>query len=433
MRKLLSKILLFFIIATSFTGIQANAVPYLEAEGVVLMDGKTGEVLYSKNPDTQFLPASTTKVMTALVVLERTKLTDKVTVGEKPPYADGSSIGITAGQVYTVEELLTGLLLSSGNDTAEALAEFVAGSNAEFGKLMTEKAKELGANNTTFTNPSGLDEGDSQNLTTAYDLSLIMKAATNNPDFVRISKLESYHYTEHPYSDGTERWAISGNRVMRSWSSWYYPYAISGKTGYTDAANHTYTAAAEKDGQVLIASFLKAKDKDAQYSSVGQLFDYGFDNFKTIQLAKAGEVLGEYKVNDSITIPLLADKDYYLTRKASDSPISSSNITVKYDETDISKQPIAKGDILFKGKILLDGEEIDDITLVSGADREFSNEIARKEAFQEFKNNKPLFYGSIIIVLLIILVTIISISKAKKSRKRNYIRKKFNIKGKGRN
>ncbi len=110
------------------------------------MDAKTGQVLYEKNSDVQYMPASTTKVMTAIIALEKCNLTDQVTIGENPPKADGSSIGIEQGEVYTIEELLYGLLLESGNDCAEAIAEHVAGSIEEFAKLMNEKAKELGCN-----------------------------------------------------------------------------------------------------------------------------------------------------------------------------------------------------------------------------------------------------------------------------------------------
>ena len=105
------------------------------------MDAKTGQVLYEKNSNNQYMPASTTKIMTAILALEKCNLTDEVTISENPPKADGSSIGIEQGEVYTIEELLIGLLLESGNDCAEAIAEHIAGSNEEFAKLMNEKLK----------------------------------------------------------------------------------------------------------------------------------------------------------------------------------------------------------------------------------------------------------------------------------------------------
>ena len=138
MKKFFVKIFVLFFICTIFLTnnrtVHASDFPYLEAQGVVLMDGITGEILYSNNSNVQFEPASTTKVMTALVVLNNSNLNDKVTIGLNPTLVDGSAIGIREGEVYTVKELLLGLLLESGNDCAEALAEYISGSNAEFGK-----------------------------------------------------------------------------------------------------------------------------------------------------------------------------------------------------------------------------------------------------------------------------------------------------------
>ncbi|MDZ5034345.1 D-alanyl-D-alanine carboxypeptidase, partial [Clostridium perfringens] len=212
----------------------------------------------------QYEPASTTKVMTALIVLENTKLTDKVTIGEKPTLVDGSKIGIAKGEVYTVEELLLGLLLESGNDCAEALAEHVAGSNEAFAKLMNDKAKELGALDTNFKNPSGLHEEG--HLTTAYDLALIMRAASQNEDYVRISRTDSHKYVNHPFSDGSEKWATNRNQLFNEYSPYFYQYAYTGKNGYTPESNHTYTASALKDGQLLVTALLNATDKDNFYT-----------------------------------------------------------------------------------------------------------------------------------------------------------------------
>lgn len=425
MRKFICSFVLLFFMFVNISIINVNAVPNLNAEGVVLIDAKSGDVLYSKNQNTKYLPASTTKVMTAILVLENCKLDEEVTVGKNPPYAEGSSLGIREGEVYTVEELLIGLLLSSGNDTAEALAEYVSGSVEEFAKLMTKKAHEIGATNTTFTNPHGLDE-KTQNYTTPYDLALIMKEAIKNEDFIRISKMDSYKYETKPYTDGTERWAVSSNRVMRSWSSWYYPHVIAGKTGYTDAAKHSYVAVAEKNGQLLIASFLKAENKDAHYSSVGPLFEYGFNNFKTIEIVKNGDIVSEYRINDNITLPLIADKDYYITKKIDNN--LEDKIKVEFEEQDISKKEIKKGDKLFNGSLILNGEKIHDITLLSGADREYNKSIARKEALNSFLKNKPLLISCISICIILLLIVSKLYFYNKKQARLKKIRKRFNIK-----
>ena len=420
MKNLLKKFLLSTLLVNSvFTSInsidvKATELPPVYSEGAILMDGRTGKVLYSKNEHTQYEPASTTKVMTALVVLEKVKLTDKVTIGENPPLVDGSAIGIQKGEVYTVEELMLGLLLESGNDCAEALAEYVAGSNAEFAKLMNAKAKELGALNTEFKNPSGLHEDG--HLTTAYDLALIMKAAAQNQDFVRIARTDCYKYVNQPFSDGSEKWASNRNQLLNEYSPYYYANAYCGKNGYTPEANHAYTAAAVKDGEMLIASFINATDKDNFYTNIGPLFDYGFDNFETVKLISENEQLDTYKINDEITLPLLAKSDFYYTKSKSE---ETPKYSIEYSKDDLSKRNISLGDTLFKSKINIDGQTVSTIDLISGANREYNSNIEFKENLAKF-TSKPInivYVLASIIFFILILRGILSSIKRKRVRK----------------
>lgn len=403
------------LVSSIFTvAVKATELPPVFSEGAVLMDGRTGKVIYSKNEHTQYEPASTTKVMTALVVLENTKLTDKVTIGEKPTLVDGSAIGIAKGEVYTIEELMLGLLLESGNDCAEALAEHVAGSNEEFAKLMNAKAKELGALDTNFKNPSGLHEDG--HITTAYDLALIMRAAYQNEDYVRIAQTESHKYVNHPFSDGSEKWATNRNQLFNEYTPYYYQYAYVGKNGYTPEANHTYTATAMKDGQFLVSAFLNATDKDNFYTNIGPLFDYGFDNFETIKLINKNDVLDTYKINDEISIPLLAKDDLYYTKsKAEKIP----SYTINYLKKDISKQSISKGENLFKAKINVNGETISSVDLISGADREYNTKIKMEEKFSSFINTP----SSIVVIVAVLIVLFILIRYIILSIRRKNIRK----------
>ena len=406
MKKFLKKFLLSTLLLSSFftsfnpIKVSATELPAVYSEGAILMDGRTGEILYAKNEHTQYEPASTTKVMTALVVLENVNLSDKVTIGEKPPLVDGSAIGIRQGEVYTVEELMLGLLLESGNDCAEALAEYVSGSNEKFAVLMNAKAKELGALNTTFKNPSGLHEDG--HLTTSYDLALIMKAAAHNDEFVRLAQTEYYKYVNQPFSDGSEKWATNRNQLFNEYSSYYYQNAYCGKNGYTPEANHTYTSASVKDDQMLVAAFLNATDKDSFYCSIGKFFDYGFDNFETVKLVSAGETLDTYEINDEITVPLLAENDFYFTKsKLEETP----KYSIDYEKTDICKQEIKTGDNLFKAKINIDGETVSTINLISGCDREYNNKIKFKENLDEFlakpSNIVYTIFGIFIFVVLL--------------------------------
>ncbi|MGG7056715.1 D-alanyl-D-alanine carboxypeptidase family protein [Clostridium nigeriense] len=422
MKKFIKKFLLSSLLVSSiFTSIsgftvKATELPPVYSEGAVLMDGRTGKVLYSKNEHTQYEPASTTKVMTALVVLENANLTDKVTIGEKPPQVDGSALGIQKGEVYTVEELMYGLLLESANDCAEALAEYVSGSNEEFAKLMNAKAKELGALNTNFKNPSGLHEDG--HLTTAYDLALIMKAASHNEEYVRISQTESYKYVNQPFSDGSEKWATNKNQLLNEYSAYYYGNTYCGKNGYTPEANHAYTAAAVNGDQMLIASFINATDKDNFYTNIGPLFDYGFDNFETIKLISADDKLDTYKINEDITIPLLAKSDFYYTKAKSEKAPSYS---IEYDKTDISKQAISVGDTLYKAKIVIDGETVSTMDLISGANREYNNKIKLQETLLEFIK-EPMNIAYLVLGLFIFFILIKCIIYFIKRRK---LRRKY--------
>ncbi|ATD55848.1 D-alanyl-D-alanine carboxypeptidase family protein [Clostridium chauvoei] len=412
MKKFILNLLLVFLVIFNINEKITNAstVPPLDAQGVVLMDGVTGEVVYSKNSHVKYEPASTTKVMTALLTLEKCKLDEKVTIGKNPTLVEGTAIGVREGQVYTVKELLLGLLLESGNDCAEALAEHISGSNAAFGELMTKKAHELGAKDTVFKNPSGLHEAG--HVTTAYDLSLIMKAAYNNPDFIEISRTPYYIFKTNPNDDGTEKWANNRNHCINENTPYYYKYAFCGKTGYTPEANHTYTAVAKKDNQVLVASFLNAVNKDAQFRSVGELFQYGFDNFETLKIVKKGDVLSDYKINDEITLPLIATEDVYFTKCKFD---PAPNISVDYENRDITKEAIAKGDLLFKGSILADNKKVSEMDLASGIDRDYTFKIVVKESFQSLNKNKIalITFSCIALFILILIITLIVMIRRK--------------------
>ena len=436
MKKLLYKMFaLVFLLANiliNLTTINSFALPNLYSEGIYLMDATTGKVLYEKNANVQYMPASTTKVMTAILALENCKLDEQVTIGENPPLADGSSLGLAQGEVYTMEELLLGLLLESGNDCAEAIAEHISGSNEEFAKLMNKKAIELGATNTSFKNPSGLTEEG--HLTTAHDLALIMRYASQNADFVRISQTPSHFYETHPFSDGSEKWATNHNHLLKADSKYKYQYAYCGKTGYTTAANHSYTAVAKKDDQTIVGSFLNATDKDGLYTSVGQLFDWGFENFITEKVISKSDKLDDYSIDGSTSIPLLSTEDFYYTFNLSEGEnITNPNISVEYDNKDLTTTSIKEGDVLFDASLLINGNKVSDIKLASGIDREYTTEVMVKNTITKITSSKYFIFGIItIIVIIILFIILISIIRNKKRRRkflarRSYIRNKHNF------
>ena len=391
--------------------------PNLNAESALLMDAKTGQVLYSKEANKKQFPASTTKVLTALVVLDNAKLTDVVTVGKNPPFADGSSIGLKEGEKFTVETLLTGLLLESGNDCAEALAEYVGGTTSNFVKMMNEKAKALGCNDSNFENPSGLP--NDKHVSTAYDLALILKEAIKNPDYINISRKIS---VELPPSnlDKEKRWANNHNHLINKNSKYYYKYALAGKSGYTDVARHTFVISAQKDNRTLIATFLKAEDKNKNFEDMANLLDYGFNNFTEISLYKKNQNIENIKLNNNMNLPIYIDRDILIS--APNSEINKVNTTSQYElPKNIKRKPLKLGETITTADILVDGHLLTKVNLLSGIDREYNFKIAITELF----NRNKIIIIPLSITLTILVLLILRIIYVKKKRKKLAFEKKW--------
>lgn len=403
-----------FIFCFITTNVKADTItpPEINAEGCALIDASTGKVLYEKNIGKIFEPASTTKVMTALIALEKCNLNDEVTIQEDFTNIDGTAIGLLKGDVLTVHELLLGLLLESGNDCANALAIHISGSIEEFSKLMNIKAKELGALNTNFKNPSGLP--DPEHTTTPEDLALFMKEAINNKDFMDISTTSSYKIA---MINNPERTILLNNKnyLINKNSKYYYKYAISGKNGYTTKSNHTYVAAAEKDGHILVASFLNALDKNQNFFDMASVFNYGFDNFTSVPLYKKGEKIAEYKLNSTLTIPLIAADDInYIAQKGEETNVSPE---IKLEDKDLSKESFNIGDKILKGTIYINDKEYLTIDLESGVSREY---VSPMESIAS-TTTRPSFILPIIIIGVVIISAIyIKFSINRKSRKKRF-------------
>lgn len=257
-------------------GAAALAEPEIQAEGAVLLDGATGKVLYGKNADQQFFPASITKVMTSLLVLERCNLGDVVTFSSSATTnleSGAVSLNITEGDQLTVEQCLYGLLLKSANEIGNGLAEHVSGSVEAFAQLMNARARELGCTNTNFVNPHGLNNANHK--TTPHDMALIMRAALEKEAFRRIDTTCTYEFPA-TRKDGA-RTLTMGHKMMQPSDSRYYEGIIGGKTGYTSLAGNTLVTAVERDGVRLIVVVMKAKQ--THYEDTKALLDYGFANY----------------------------------------------------------------------------------------------------------------------------------------------------------
>jgi len=385
-------IVFLFLFCLTCTNVQAATTPpEINAEGCVLIDASTGEVLYGKNEEKVLEPASTTKVMTAIITLEKCKLDDEVTVQENFTKIDGTVIGLLKGDVLTVHDLLLGLLLESGNDCANALADHISGSTTEFSKLMNAKAKELGALHTNFKNPSGLP--DPEHTTTAHDLALFLKEAVTNKDYMDITSTPFYTITLK--NDPSKTIVINNkNYMINKNSKYYYPFATSGKNGYTTKSNQTYVASAEKDGHVLIASFLNALDKVQNFRDMQTVFNYGFDNYSLVHLYKKGDQISEYKINDELTIPIISSKDIdYIVPKGKEDTISPN---IKIEDADLSKKSFNKDDIILKGTVYVNDKEYITVDLAAGVSRYYEPLISIKSLSQ--KSSLPIYISSAVVI-----------------------------------
>ena len=241
------------------------------------MDAKTGKVLYQKNADIPLPPASTTKVLTAILTLESQKRSnDRLTVSKAATRVPASKLYLKPGQTVSIEDLLYGVLLASANDASVVLAEGIGGSVERFAEIMTKKAHDLGATNTRFSNPHGLTAAD--HFSTARDLALIFRYAMKNPTFRQIvhTKMSSVRsVSPGKKSARTRRISVRNhNRLL-----WNYDGAIGGKTGYTYAAQKCYVGAVERDGVTLIVSLLGSRDL---WGDTKRLLEYGFDNYQVL-------------------------------------------------------------------------------------------------------------------------------------------------------
>lgn len=273
----------FFTCSITNAATKDENLPMLYCNNNILMDAETGNVLFEKNGYSKIYPASTTKVLTAILVLENLSLEEKVVASQKAinSVPIGSSVmGIKQGEIFSVENLLYGLILPSGNDAAIVLAEAVSGNVDNFVTLMNSKASEIGCLNTHFSNPHGFY--DEYHYSTPYDMALILKYAMKYDEFRKIAQTKSW---ELPITNKTDTTRIlkNNNRLLDKNYSIFYPYALGGKTGYTIESRGTYIGYAKKDDKLLIVGNFDGSQningKSARFLDAISLCDYGFLNY----------------------------------------------------------------------------------------------------------------------------------------------------------
>lgn len=328
--------------------------PPVAAGGAILMDWSTGRILYNRNAFQPRDPASTTKILTALIALEKGRLDDKVTVSKRAAYTPGSSMYIKPGDVYSLHDLLHGLLLRSGNDAAAAIAEHIAGSVENFAVLMNARSKQIGTTASRWVNPHGLTAAG--HVSSAYDLALIAREALKNPTFQKIVSTREtplkFEYLERDVVLHNTNRLLSG-----------FPGADGVKTGTTAAAGACLVASATRDQHKLIAVVLHAGNR---WRDSGQLLEWGFANFRLATLGAAGEVVVEAPVKGGrqLAVPLaLADQvSTVLPRTGAAVP------KLELEVQDQIAAPIKKGQALGRAHLHEDGRLLAETVLVAAAD-----------------------------------------------------------------
>ena len=337
----------------------------INAKGAVLLEAQSGDVIYGCNKDLRLPMASTTKIMTALVVLENTELDHIVTIEPHMTGIEGSSIYLHEGEKLSVSDLLYALMLESANDAAVALAHHVCGGTGAFAQKMNDKANELGLKNTHFTNPHGLD--DPEHYTTAYELALIARAAMENPVF---REIVSTYKKQIPLNNGEgARVLINHNRLLRT-----YEGAIGIKTGYTKKCGRCLVSCAERDGVTLICVTLNAPNDWSDHAS---LFDRGFNEYKSINLARVGDYSVKLNAVNGEKSTFIAEnnQDLKVTLKA-----DNINISAVLEAERMYFAPIKKGERVGKIVFYNNEEKIGELALF--AKENVKNIIYKKSIFE---------------------------------------------------
>ncbi len=320
---------------------RTEASPAISAQHAILMDASTGRVLYAHRADERAKIASTTKIMTGLIVAETCDMDAQICVPEEAVGVEGSSMYLKAGEVLTVRELLYGMMLHSGNDASVALAMYCAGSVPAFAEKMNQKAQELELTGTNFCNPHGLDE--QEHYSTAGDLARLTAYALENETFRQVVSTKT---------------AVFGNRSLTNHNKllWRYEGAIGVKTGYTKSAGRILVSAAERDGRRLIAVTINDRN---DWQDHARLLDHGFSGFSATELIAPGDILGEVPVIGGAeeSVDVVADREVIV-------PLAEQEqVCLQLQLPNFVYAPVLAGDPAGTAFVLVDGEKLLEIPL----------------------------------------------------------------------
>lgn len=342
LKRIFAGVAVGILAAILFLPVRAGAI---SAECAILIDGETGRVLYEKQAEEKSLIASTTKIMTALVICEQTNVLDRVKIPKEAVGIEGSSMYLKEGEVLTVQELLYGLMLQSGNDAAVALAIYCGGTVEGFTELMNDKAHRLGMTQSHFANPNGLDSPG--NYSTARDMGILTAYAMQNPIFAQTVSTKTI---------------TIGERCLRNHNKllWQLEGANGVKTGYTKAAGRILISSVTRMGRQLIAVTFNAPDDWQDHKT---LIEDGFSRFTVQQLVRQGQTLGQLELagGQETSVDLIAAEDF------SYSLAQGERVTISLPEAGFAYAPVAEGQEAGFAHILVDGTAVAKVPLVYGA------------------------------------------------------------------
>ncbi len=336
---------------------ESKSVIDINGASAVIMEAETGKILFEKNADEALSPASMTKIMTMLLVVEAidkgfVSLNDQVTISENSAGMGGSQVYLEKGSVATVQELLTSVAIASANDGAVALAEKIGGTEENFVAMMNKRAKELGCTNTNFKNPHGLDEEG--HAVSAKDMALIARELVKHEEILELTKT---YETTLTHQNGKSIWLVNTNSLIRFYSG------LDGlKTGYTENAGYCLTGTMERNDMRLITVVMKANSKEERNTDTINMMEYAFSMFYKGKLLDKNKSLGEIFIDDSKT----RNVKYYLKNDVSIVLNKErTNIDYEYDiKLDKVTSPIKKGEKIGSLILHFDNEDIEyDLTV----------------------------------------------------------------------
>ena len=368
-KKILSFFIFLFVVGCflfSNISFAVSPAPEITAEAAILIDSFSGKVFYGKNEDQRMFPASTTKILTAILTLEKCSLDDLVTV----PYAaiasipSGYSIAtLQTDEQLTVNQLLQVMMVHSANDAANVLAFHISGSIEGFADLMNQKASELGMTNTHFTNPSGMQ--DANHYTTAHDLAILMKYCMENNTFRHLAGLKSCSLPATNKSPA-KTFETTNNLLVNSQSNIannsYYEYAIAGKTGFTSEAGNCLVSAASKDGLelicVVLSASLNSNGSSTKFSNSKTLFEYGYENYGIKTFIEQGYTVSNITIpnateeSKSLDLVVSSDISAVMEREKMD-----DNIEPQIELISNLNAPISQGQVVGTVTYTIDGTD----------------------------------------------------------------------------